>query len=218
VEHDTWALEHHLLPYFAEWPLADISIAAVDDYRRFKVTQAGQRRQALEEGRAMLNRGGQPLRPMAAVTINKTLDVLQAILALALEYGHTTHNPAAGRRRRLRQPARRRVHLDSVAHIEAALDAARLLDADSRRPTRDRYPQVATLLFAGPRAHELCLLRWSDVDLATGTLRITKSKTPAGLRDIRLLPINRAALRAHRHISAYPAGGSRVPDQHGRAA
>ena len=43
---------------------------------------------------------------LAPVTINKTLDVLQGVLALALEYGHIATNPAAGKRRRLKPPAR----------------------------------------------------------------------------------------------------------------
>jgi integrase len=203
VDYETWALEHHLLPYFAEWALVDIDISAVDEYRRFKVRQAAQRREAMQAGTAELDRAGQPLRPLAPGTINKTIDVLQAVLALADEYDLIPTNPAVGRRRRLKLPPRASVHLDSVDHIQALLDAARELDADPRRTTRDRYAQTATLIFAGPRAHEHCGMRWRDLDLANGRVNISRSKTQAGLREIILLQILHAALREHRRNSTH---------------
>src|SRR5438309_6875614 len=42
LEFYEWALTHHLLPYFARWRLSEITIEAVDAYRRFKVAQAEQ--------------------------------------------------------------------------------------------------------------------------------------------------------------------------------
>jgi integrase len=203
LDYETWALEYHLLPYFAEWALTDIDINAVDEYRRFKVRQAAQRRQAIQAGTAELDRAGQPLRPLAPGTINKTIDVLQAVLALADEYDLIPSNPAVGRRRRLKLPPRASVHLDSVDHIQALLDAARELDADPRKTTSDRYAQTATLIFAGPRAHEHCAMRWRDLDLANGRMNISRSKTQAGLREIDLLAILHAALREHRRNSTH---------------
>lgn len=198
LEHEAWALEYHLLPFFADGRLEDIDIAAVDAYRRQRVEMSEQRRAAIDRGRPLLDRQGRPLRPLAPVTINKTIDVLQAILAMAVEYGDIPSNPATGRRRRLKPPPRRPVHLDSVDQITALLDAAARLDGDPDSKIRDRYPQVATLLFAGPRAHEHSFLRWRDIDLANGRIHIGRSKTQAGLRDITLLPILHAALSAHR--------------------
>jgi integrase len=48
------------------------------------------------------------------------------------------------------------------------------------------------------RAHELCNLLWRDVDLANGRLFIGRSKTPAGLREIRMLPVLRDILAAYK--------------------
>ena len=196
--YDHWALAYHLLPYFATWQLSEITIEAVDDYRRYKTIQAGQRRQAVDQGKPLLTDDGRVLRPLSAGSINKTIDVLQAVLALAVEYGHLTTNPASGRRRRLKPPARRPVYVDSAQHIQALLDAAGDLDANTRWQSSDRRAIISTLVLAGPRAHELCQLLWRDVDLANARIHIGRSKTQAGLREIPLLPLLRDDLAAHK--------------------
>lgn len=203
-DHMRWALGH-LLPYFADWPVSDIDIEAVDAYRRHKLDQAELRRRAIERRKPLTDDAGRVLRPLAPSSINKTIEVLQAILAVAVEYGHLDTNPAAGRRRRLKVPPRRPVHLDSAEQIQALLDVAGGLDRDPYWRTSDRRAIVATLVFAGPRAHELCHMLWRDVDLANGRIYIGRSKTQAGLREIPLLPILRDELAAHKARS-YRAG------------
>lgn len=201
IEYETWALTHHLLPFFATHRVDEIDIALVDDYRRSKVAESRRRREAIERGeplRVKVNGRMQPLKPLNANSTNKTIDVLQSILAVAVEYGYVADNAAAGRRRRLKVPARRPVHLDSSEQIQAVLDAASELDALPRYHVNDRRAMVATLLFAGLRAHELCLLRWRDVDLANGRITVGRSKTRAGLREIDLLPILRDVLVVHK--------------------
>ena len=81
---------------------------------------------------------------------------------------------------------------------QALLDAASDLDADPRWQSSDRRAIVSTLLLAGPRAHELCHLRWRDVDLANARIHVGRSKTQAGLREIPLLPLLRDDLAAHK--------------------
>lgn len=204
-QHEEWALRQHLLPYFANWRLSEIDIPAVDDYRRYKIKQGEQRAAAINAGEPHRGQNGCVLKPLSAVSINKTINVLHAILELSVEYGHIPTNPAAGRRRRLKLPAQRPVHLDTVEQIQALLDAAGELDRDIRRPTRDRRAIIATLILAGPRAHELCNLLWRDVDLANGRIHIGRSKTQAGLREIPLLPLLRDELAAHK-AGSYRAG------------
>lgn len=197
-EFDTWALSQHLLPYFAHWPVADIDIEAVDDYRRYKVQQAEQRRLEIENGGPLHDDSGRPLKPLSASSINKTINVLQSILAVAVEYGLLSANPAAGRRRRLKEPAKRPVHLDNVHQLQALLDAAAELDREPYWRINDRYANVATLVLAGPRAIEHTFALWRDVDLANGRMEIGRSKTEAGLREIHLLPLLRDVLAAHK--------------------
>ncbi len=95
--------------------------------------------------------------------------------------------------------------MDTAEQIEALLDAAGELDRDPSWRTNDRRPLIATLIFAGPRAHELCNLLWRDVDLANGRIHIGRSKTQAGLREIPLLPVLRDELAAHK-ASTYRSG------------
>ncbi len=142
---------------------------------------------------------------MSASSINKTIETLHAILALAVEYGHLASNPAAGKRRRLNTPQRPPVYLDAAEQIQALLDAASELDREPVWRINDRRAIIATLVLAGPRAHELCNLLWRDVDLANGRIHIGRSKTQAGLREIHLFPLLRDELAAHK-ASAYRSG------------
>ncbi len=105
----------------------------------------------------------------------------------------------------MKEPQRPPVHLDTAEQIEALLEAAADLDRNPRFHCIEREAILATLVFAGPRAHELCNLLWRDVDLANGRISIGRSKTPAGLREITMLPILRDILAAHK-AAAYRSG------------
>lgn len=152
-----------------------------------------------------LDEHGRPRRPLNATSINKTLKLLQWVLSIAVEYEHIDRNPAEGRRRRLPEPKHAPVHLDTVEQIQALLDACALLDRSPKRRSEGRVAVISTLLFAGPRAEELCNLLWRDVDLANGRIHIGRSKTQAGLREIDLLPVLRDTLATHK-ANAYRSG------------
>jgi len=97
-----WALELHLLPFFAGERLDAITPALVDRYKAEK----------LREGR------------IAADAINKTLKVLAMIIDQAIEYEIIDRaNPARGRKRRVKatEPARTVVQPEQIM---ALLDAA----------------------------------------------------------------------------------------------
>jgi integrase len=204
TSYEEWALGH-LLPYFAEWPVNEIQVEAVDDYRLHKVSESEARAAAIQRRKPQLDARGHLLRPLSPASINKTINFLQWVLSVALEYGHVSENAAVGRRRRLRAPRPRPVHLDTAGQIEALLEAAAELDRDHRFRCSERHAIIATLIFAGPRARELCSLLWRDVDLANGRIFIGRSKTEAGLREIAILPILRDVLAAHK-ASAYRSG------------
>jgi integrase len=197
VRKERWALSH-LLPFFADWPLNAIDVEAVDEYRAYKVREADARRRAIERRAPHRDRRGQALKPLQPSTINRTIDTLQWVLSVALDYQHISANPAVGRRRRLRAEKRRPVHLDSAAQIEALLDAAAELDRETRRSFEGRQALVATLVLAGPRTQEFGYLLWRDIDLAHGRISVGRSKTQAGLREITMLPILRDILAAHK--------------------
>jgi len=199
-----WALGH-LLPYFGDWPLVDIDVQAVDAYRHDKVQEAEKRQRAIDRRKPLRDDRDQILRPLSATSINHTIDTLQWVLSIALEYKLIPENPAAGKRRRLKEAPKPPVHLDTAEQIEALIDAAEDLDRDLRFTLTERKAIVATFVLAGPRALEVGYMRWRDVDFASGRLFIGRSKTQAGLREIKMLPILRDVLAAHK-ASAYRSG------------
>jgi len=190
VEDYAWALSYHLLPFFHRHRLAQITVAEVDRYRAHK----------LREGR------------LSPTSINKTLTRLGQILDVAEERDLIPRNPMRvnRQRRKLRAPAPQRSYLDAAEHIDALLQAAAALDREARAgQSTHPYAIVATLIFAGLRIGELLDLRWDDVDLALGRLRVGHSKTAAGVREIDLVPVLReelSVLKAQRH----PDGGDLV--------
>jgi len=177
-----WQLTHHLLPFFAAHRLRDITVAEVDRYRAFKVAEGS----------------------LGATSINKTLTRLGQILDVAEERELIARNPMRvnRRRRKLRERRPTRTFLDRPEHIRALLDAAAALDDEARIDRRiPRRAMLATLTFAGLRLGEMLDLRWGDVDLEAGRLRVNVSKTDAGRREVDLLAALSAelsTLRAHR--------------------
>jgi integrase len=223
TEHENWALGH-LLSFFANWAIDEIDVEAVDDYRAHKVRESAARARAIERGEPQRNVHGQVLRPLSPRSINRTIDHLQWVLSVAGEYPRfgLIANAAEGKRRRL--PARRLtpVYIDNAAQIQALLEAAAELDRDPHHKLTEREAIVATFLFAGIRAHELCNLLWRDVDLAGARIFVGRSKTEAGQREIKLQPILFDILVAYKAPanSGHPddlvfqtlTGGRRTPD------
>jgi integrase len=105
-------------------------------------------------------------------TIRNALMPLRVIYRRALEDGDVTVNPCM----HLRLPAVR----GRRERIASPEEAQKLLTA---LPERDR-PIWATALYAGLRRGELMALRWEDVDLAAGVIRVERSLTLRASRDV----------------------------------
>ncbi len=112
------------------------------------------------------------------------------MLDYAVDLGYTTENPARGKKRRLRAGKPRRTWLE-LHEVQALLEAAGAHRA-----------LLGTMTLAGLRIGELCSLRWRDVDLANGRLRIEDAKTDAGERVIDLSPSLLDDLKTHRADAA----------------
>lgn len=130
-------------------------------------------------------------------TIRNALMPLRVIFRRAVEDGDLAVNPCA----RLRLPAVR----GRRERIASPEEAQRLLAA---LPERDR-PVWATALYAGLRHGELMALRWEDVDLAAGVIRVKRAydaksrvevepKSRAGRRTVPIVGALRDVLTDHK--------------------
>jgi integrase len=171
----SWRLQVHLLKFFGPMALDAITFDAVERYIAAK-------RRASDDGPALSPR-----------SVNMHVTLLAAILERAVERELIARNPAKGKGRRVRERAPARSYLDSAGQIVALLDAGAELDRKAPEGRRhvERRAMLATLTFAGLRISELCALRWRDVDLAGGWLRVGEAKTDAGRRKVKI----RGALR-----------------------
>jgi integrase len=135
-------------------------------------------------------------RGLAASTIRNAVLPLRAIFRRAVARSEVVQNPTLG----LSLPAVRG-RRDRVARPEEARSLIAAVPAGDRA-------LWATALYAGLRRGELQALRWSDVDLDAGVLRVERSwdqregpvepKSRAGRRRIPLVRPLRAELAAHR--------------------
>jgi integrase len=184
-------LSNHLLPFFKDHQLSQITIAEVDRYRQHKVAKG----------------------KLAATTINKTLIRLGQILEVALERELVARNSAKVGKRKLKVAAKPPVYLDSAEQVEALLDAAGELDAEAKSNGRvHRRAQLACLVLAGLRMDEHVSLDWRDVDLLAGRLHVRASKTAAGTRYVTLRPTLRDELAALKDNLAARNGGNDPAD------
>jgi integrase len=190
-----WALTRHLLPFFKDHRLSQITIAEVDRYRTSKVREREQR----TDGRSLSNG-----------SINHTLHLLTQVLETAVEYGHIPFNPARGRRRRLKATPPTRTWLEPE-QVKPLLDATvRGLRGGKTMPDPRMRTLFATGTCTGLRVEELLSLRWRDVNLAQGRLTVFNSKTDAGRdREIDVWP------ELREELATYKAGSRHSrPDDH----
>lgn len=166
------ALSHHLLPFFKDHRLSEITAQEADRYKAAKVRE---REKELVE------------RPLSNRTINKTLTRLGQILDAAVRYELIEHNPVKTKVEKLKEaePKRARLTGEQVQSLLRAAGPHRAL--------------LATAIMAGGlRVSELTHLRWRDVDLRNGILNVAASKTPAGVRQVVLDPELVQLLRKHK--------------------
>jgi integrase len=135
----------------------------------------------------------------SASTVRNTILPLRAIYRRAISRSEVLVNPTLG----LALPAVRE-RRERVARPEEAMALLEALQEHDRA-------LWATALYAGLRRGELRALRWNDVDLRLGVIRVERSwddrvgpiepKTRAGRRRVPLTRPLRAQLAAHRLLS-----------------
>ena len=147
------ALAVHLVPYFKG-----------RDLRRIQLRQV----------QAFYDHCSDRGRPPAARTIEKILTTLSQILSHALRSGLVESNPVDAwkrSRRRRRRSLVTTVRPDQVLSLE---ELQRFL-ATARRENACQFPMILFLADTGARLGEAVAVRWTDIDLERGLVRIARS-------------------------------------------
>jgi integrase len=118
-----------------------------------------------------------------ASTVGRDLDLLHDVFATALREERIDSNPVAGAERpKLPKPSWRILQPDEIRRVRSAFE-----DEQARAV-------FLTLVLTGIRRNELRELRWGDVDLLEGVVRVRGTKTAEAERSIALSPALIAAL------------------------
>jgi integrase len=111
--------------------------------------------------------------------VNREMTVLKHMMSKALEWKLVTANPFQGVRS-LRVPSR-------IERILGVDEESRLLACCDRLRSRFLRSVVVLALNTGMRRGELLSLKWEQVDLAQGRIRVLNAKTNSSTRSI---PVN----------------------------
>jgi integrase len=128
----------------------------------------------------------------SAASIARDVAVLHALFKTALREELVELNPAEGAERPKIKPRRWRI----LQPAEVAKVAKTFKDAQARTV-------FLVLVLTGLRRSELQALRWRDVDLLEGVLRVRESKSESGRRSIALPPALVEALSDHYRLTAF---------------
>jgi integrase/recombinase XerD len=134
-----------------------------------------------------------------ASTVSRDLSVLHDVFATAVREELIEANPAASAEHP--KKSRRRWRILQPAEI------SRILKAFEDEQARTIF---LTLVLTAIRRNELRNLRWADVDLLDGVLRVEDSKTEEGIRSIALSPTLVSALERHYQRTAFKGEGEFV--------
>jgi integrase len=152
----SWRLRLYLLPFFGRYRLDQIDRRLCLAFKAKLLRDAKELREVIASGAVLRDRQGRPRRPLGPPSMKKVLTALATILDEAMEDGHIDHNPARGRRMRVRVPKPKRTFLeiDELACVEDAAGAQEAPLLRSLDPGADRKPdstraKVAERLAAG---------------------------------------------------------------------
>jgi integrase len=176
-----YRLELHLLPFFEPHALHEIDVALVNTYRDHKLAEREEIEERIASGERLVDEHGQPIKPLANSTINKTINTLSWLLEEAVEENLIETNAAAGKRRRLKEEEPHRTWLmpDQVLDIFDAGDRLdgrykpvtyeRAIAAQALHETLNSIPAVAREMGIGySTTHRLVNL---DLDVYTPSVR-----------------------------------------------
>ncbi len=153
-----WRLSAHLLPFFRDYALDQIDRALCLEFKAHKLREAHELREAIEAGAEIRDQRGRRRVPLSPASIRKLIDTLAALLDDAIEDGHIAHNPARGKRMRVRVPKPKRTFLE-MDELACLLDAAATQDQPLSQPRPAAELGLTTALVAQLLAQAATTLR-----------------------------------------------------------
>ena len=154
----------HLIPFFAETPLADINKSAIRKYR-----------QERQRPVVVIQKGKSKMKTVTAATVNRDLSVLRRILYWGVEEGYLLSNPL-GRMRMERERRTKRPVMSVAEEIKLTAAAPEHLQRI-----------ILCALDAGMRRGEILRQLFEDIDFDNRILHVSHSKTPEG--EMREIPL-----------------------------
>ena len=173
IDTDKGRVARHIVPLLGSKAVVDLTAA---DINRF-IRDVASGKTAIVEKTGKLR--GKAVVDGGTGTATRTTGLLGGILSFAVSEGIIATNPARGVRRPADGRRKRRLTIDELGTLGAALEAA-------RRGGEHWQGLVAIRLLAltGSRFSEITELEWSEVDLPGHALRLDDSKEGAGTRAI----------------------------------
>lgn len=130
-------------------------------------------------------------------SFNKALDSLRALLELAAERGTVAVVPLPRRGLKAKMTTHKPTLPDRTT-LNAIFDEVEAESAAGRAKQTGRGKEIADFLrflaFTGCRIAEAGAIKWRDVDLKRGVLRVAGTKTATSFREVPLIPAARSLL------------------------
>jgi integrase len=222
-----WRLSCYLIPFFGKYRLDEIDRELCLAFKAKVLRDAQELREAIAGGAVIRDSRGRRRVPLSPASIRKLIDGLAAILDDAIEDGHIDHNPARGKRMRVRvpKPARTFLEMDELALL---LEAAAAQDGPlpKRKAPAELGPTAALValhLSKGRRPQQIA----SELGLAKSTVSFHVQRLQANVgrgyigRRVLCEILGRSGVRASElcdirvgHVRLHDRGGARfrIPD------
>ena len=110
---------------------------------------------------------GPEMEDLSSESRQKVLKLVRRVFEMAVEEGVISRNPAYGLRVQAAPKEQRVLTTSEAQHLLA----------EAQKYAHAFYPVWAFALMSGMRSGEMYALRWTDVDLETGTIQVTKQWT-----------------------------------------
>lgn len=192
-------LQHHILPSLGRKKISDVRVSDVEQMMRdVKAGKTAKDQKAGPRARVIV-RGG-------AGAATKAVRDLSAVFTFAMRRELVPVNPCSAVKKPADGKRTRFLSLEEVKRLGKALED---IEAEDANPKATDIMRLWAL--TGCRRDEIASLRWADIDLDRGVLRLADSKTGFSVR-----PLAGSAVAVLARIARDPASPYVFPSEDGR--